>query len=205
MNIKIFEIFPFYNILYINKKKMSSTLNIYDIYQNRKSYSDQNLSNLPDKNNVSKTKSDFPVRKLSDYDVSKINNDNNVFQAYGNKISNKSETNNINILNVNKQIDEVRIIQLLLFFKLIFYSYDLKVKEQMKINLANIIDRDKCINKMEEKVQNLNNKASFFEKLSGKIKSKESWKNMKWSITNIIFLLIILFLIGLVLYFFFKK
>ena len=69
---------------------MSSTLNIYDIYQNRKSYSDQNLSNLPDKNNVSKTKSDFPVRKLSDYDVSKINNDNNVFQAYGNKISNKS-------------------------------------------------------------------------------------------------------------------
>ncbi len=135
---------------------MSLTLNIYDIYQNRKSYSDQNLSNLPDKNNVSKTKSDFPVRKLSDYDVSKINNDNNVFQAYGNKISNKSETNNINILNVNKQIDEVRIIQLLLFFKLIFYSYDLKVKEQMKINLANIIDRDKCINKMEEKVQNLN-------------------------------------------------
>lgn len=184
---------------------MSLTLNIYDIYQNRKSYSDQNLSNLPDKNNVSKTKSDFPVRKLSDYDVSKTNNDNNVFQAYGNKISNKSETNNINILNVNKQIDEVRIIQLLLFFKLIFYSYDLKVKEQMKINLANIIDRDKCINKMEEKVQNLNNKASFFEKLSSKIKSKESWKNMKWSITNIIFLLIILFLIGLVLYFFFKK
>lgn len=75
----------------------------------------------------------------------------------------------------------------------------------MKTNLVNIIDREKCINKMEGKVQNLNNKASLFDKLSSKIKSKESWKNMKWSIANIIFILIILFLIGLVLYFFFKK
>jgi hypothetical protein len=75
----------------------------------------------------------------------------------------------------------------------------------MKTNLVKIIDREKCINKMEEKVQNLNNKASLFDKLSSKIKSKESWKNMKWSITNIIFILIILFLIGLVLYFSFKK
>lgn len=100
---------------------MSATLNIYDIYQNRKSYSDQNLSNLPDKTNYLETVS---VRKLSDCDLAKTNNDN-VFQTYGNKISNKSETNKINILKVNKQIDEVRIIQLLLlFFKIIFYFYE---------------------------------------------------------------------------------
>ena len=101
---------------------MSATLNIYDIYQNRKSYSDQNLSNLPDKTNFLKTVS---VRKLSDYDVSKTNNDS-VFQTNDNKISNKSETDKINILKVNKQIDEVRIAfqLLLLFLKLIFYFYE---------------------------------------------------------------------------------
>ena len=79
------------------------------------------------------------------------------------------------------------------------------VKLQMQKNVELVMNRGENLDNLERRTERLQDSGNMFQKSSKQVKSMFQCKNMKWTIFLIVFVCILLFLIGLAIYFYLQN